>query len=365
MKISLIHLQRQYQAYKSQIDWQIQNTLSHCNFIMGKEVEDLEKQLQAYTSAKYVIACSSGTDALILSLMALGIKQGDEVITSPFSFFASSEAIALLGAKPVFVEIDEQTYNINPCLIEEKITKRTKAILPISLFGQMSDMCAINAIAKAYGLKTIEDASQSFGASYQNQKSCSLSDFATTSFFPSKPLGCYGDGGAVFCQNQEDALRIRSLLKHGQSSRYFHRYIGLNARLDTIQAGILLAKLPFLDQEIQRRREIAFNYSRNLKNCITPFEAKDQRSVFAQYCVRVSNRDKVIASLNLQGISTAVHYPLPLHLQEAFRYLGYQKGDFPISERIAQEIFSLPMDAFLKPKEQEYIIDCFNHLKRG
>lgn len=363
MKISFIHLQRQYQTYKSQIDQQIQNILGHSHFIMGQEVQDLEEQLQIYTSAKHAIACSSGTDALILSLMALGIQQGDEVITSPFSFFASSEAIALLGAKPVFVEIDEQTYNLNPLLIEEKITKRTKAILPISLFGQMSDMPTINALAKTYNLAVIEDASQSFGASYQNQKSCSLSDFATTSFFPSKPLGCYGDGGAVFCQKEEDALKIRSLLKHGQSSRYFHQYIGLNARLDTLQAGILLAKLPFLDQEIQRRREIAKIYSQNLKHCITPFEAKDQRSVFAQYCVRVADREKMIASLNLYKIPTAVHYPLPLHLQEAFRYLGYKKGDFPISERIANEIFSLPIDAFLKPREQEYIIDCFNAVR--
>lgn len=327
---------------------------------MGQEVEELEKKLQIYTSAKHVIACSSGTDALILSLMSLGIKQGDEVITSPFSFFASSEAIALLGAKPVFIDIDEQTYNLNPLLIEEKITKRTKAILPISLFGQMSDMPTINALAKTYNLAVIEDASQSFGASYQNHKSCSLSDFATTSFFPSKPLGCYGDGGAVFCNNQDDALKIRSLLKHGQSSRYVHQYIGLNARLDTIQAGILLAKLPFLDQEIQRRREIAKIYSQNLKHCITPFEAQDQRSVFAQYCVRVANRETLISSLNLQGIPTAVHYPLPLHLQEAFKFLGYKRGDFPISERVANEIFSLPIDAFLKPEEQEYIIACFN-----
>lgn len=363
MKIDFIHLQRQYQAYKSQIDQQIQNILHHSNFIMGEEVGELERQLQAYTSAKHVIACSSGTDALILSLMALGIGHGDEVITSPFSFFASSEAIAFLGAKPVFVEIDEQTYNLNPLLIEEKITKHTKAILPISLFGQMSDMYAINALAQAYDLKVVEDASQSFGASYKNHKSCSMSDFATTSFFPSKTLGCYGDGGAVFCQKEEDALKIRSLLKHGQSSRYVHQYIGLNARLDTIQAGILLAKLPFLDQELQRRREIASLYSQNLKNCITPFEAQDHQSVFAQYCVRVANREKMIDSLNRFGIPTAVHYPLPLHLQEAFRFLGYKKGDFPISERVANEIFSLPIDAFLKFEEQEYIIDCFNSLR--
>lgn len=360
MKIDFLHLQRQYQTYKHKIDSQIQNILSHCHFIMGEEVEELEQQLRSYTSARYCIACSSGTDALILSLMALGIKKDDEIITSPFSFFASSEAIALLGAKPVFVDIDEQTYNLNPSLIEEKITKNTKAILPISLFGQMSDMQRINAIAQIYGLKVIEDASQSFGASYEGHKSCSMSDFATTSFFPSKPLGCYGDGGAVFCQRSEDAEKIKSLLKHGQSKKYFHQYIGLNARLDTMQAGILLAKLPFLDQEIQRRREIASIYSQNLKNCILPFEAKNQKSVFAQYCVRVKDRQKIMAFLNRKGIPTAIHYPLPLHLQEAFKYLGYQKGDFPMSERVSQEIFSLPMDAFLMFEEQEYIIDCFN-----
>lgn len=360
MKINFVNLQRQYQAYKPQIDRRIQGILDRSMFIMGEEVQELEQALRSYTSASCVVACSSGTDALLLSLMALGITQGDEVITSPFSFFASSETIALLGAKPVFVEIDEQTYNIDPLLIESKITKRTKAILPISLFGQTAQMDVINELAQTYGIAVIEDASQSFGATYKGQKSCSLSDFATTSFFPSKPLGCYGDGGAVFCRDQEIAVKIRSLLKHGQTQRYFHRYIGLNARLDTIQAGVLLAKLPFLDREIQRRREIAEIYLQSLKNCITPFEGKSQRSVFAQYCIRIPNRDKMIALLNERGIPTAIHYPLPLHLQEAFRYLGYKRGDFPISERIADEILSLPIDAFLTSEEQEYVIHHFN-----
>lgn len=360
MKIDFIHLARQYQAYQTQIDFQIQKILSHTNFIMGEEVAQLEKELQNYTSSPYAIACSSGTDALILALMALEIKPCDEVITSPFSFFASSEAIAFLGAKPVFVDIDEQTYNLNPALIESKITPKTKAILTVSLFGQIAEMDPINKIAKNYGLSVIEDASQSFGATYKGQKSCSLTRFATTSFFPSKPLGCFGDGGAVFCQYEEDAAKIRSLLKHGQVKRYYHQYIGMNARLDTLQAGILLAKLPFLDDEIQRRQHIASFYTYGLRDCIPPFIGKNHQSVFAQYSIRVSNRDEKVLSLKKQEIPTAIHYPLPLHLQEAFKYLGYRQGEFPISEKICNEILSLPMSAFLTKEEQEYIIYCFN-----
>lgn len=363
MKIDFLDLSRQYQAYKTQIDSQIQNVLQHTNFIMGQEVDDLEQKLSHYTGSPYAIACSSGTDALLLSLMALGLQNGDEVITSPFSFFASSEVIAFLGAKPVFVDIDEQTYNLDPCLIETKITKKTKAILPISLFGQVAEMDRINEIAKAYNLSVIEDASQSFGANYRGQKSCALSEFATTSFFPSKPLGCYGDGGAVFCQDEAKAQKVRSLLKHGQSKRYYHQYIGLNARLDTIQAAVLLAKLSFLDQEIKRRQEIALFYSQNLRHCITPFVKEDCISVFAQYSIRVQNRARVVQELKQRGIPTAIHYPLPLHLQEAFAYLGYKSGDFPVCERICDEILSLPMSAFLTQEEQEYIIEHFNLLK--
>lgn len=360
MKIDFINLSRQYQAYQKQIDSQINSVLARGAFIMGEQIISLEQELEDYTQASHAIACSSGTDALILALMALGIEGGDEVITTPFSFFATAEAIVLLGARPVFVDIDEQTYNLNPHLIEEKITPKTKAILPASLYGQVSDMDAISAIASAYKLAVIEDASQSFGATYNGRKSCALSDFATTSFFPSKPLGCYGDGGAVFCQNIEDSQKIRALLKHGQVKRYIHKYIGLNARLDTIQAGVLLAKLPFLDQEIQRREEIASMYSENLKNCTLPCIATGSKSVFAQYSIRVKNRDKLARSLQDEGIPTAVHYPIPLHLQEAMAFLGYQRGDFPVSEKVADEILSLPMSAFLDPKEQAYVIEKFN-----
>ncbi|MCE3046502.1 DegT/DnrJ/EryC1/StrS family aminotransferase [Helicobacter kayseriensis] len=362
MKIEFVNLSRQYQAYHQYIDLQIQKTLTQSSFIMGEQVKALEKELQVYTKSPYVVACSSGTDALLLSLMTLGVQKGDEVITTPFSFFASSEVIAFLGARPVFVDIDEKTYNIDPLLIEEKITPRTKAILPVSLFGQVCDMDEINALALSYGLSVIEDASQSFGALYKQRKSCSLSELATTSFFPSKPLGCYGDGGAVFCQKEEHAQKISSLIKHGQTKRYEHRYIGLNARLDTIQAGVLLAKLPFLDDELKRRQEIAQYYSQNLKNCVVPMVSQDRESVFAQYSIRVQNRDQLISKLQELGIPTAVHYPIPLHLQEAFSYLGYRLGDFPVSERVSKEILSLPMSAFLLQEEQEYIIDHFNFL---
>lgn len=362
MKIDFANLSRQYQAYKTFIDQSIQKVLNSSSFIMGQEIMELEEALCSYTQAPHVIACSSGTDALILALMALDIGRGDEVITTPFSFFATAEAIAFLGAKPVFIDIDEQTYNLNPSLIEEKITSKTKAILPVSLYGQVGDMDAINAIASAYGLSVIEDASQSFGATYKGKKSCALSDFATTSFFPSKPLGCYGDGGAVFCICEEKAQKIRSLLKHGQSQRYIHQYIGMNARLDTLQAGILLAKLPFFDQEIHLRQRIASIYQNSLQNCILPYVAKDCKSVFAQYSIRVHNREKLVQKLKDRGIPTAIHYPLPLHLQEAFAYLGYQRGDFPVSEKVANEILSLPMNAFIESGEQEYIVECFNAL---
>ncbi|WP_027327384.1 DegT/DnrJ/EryC1/StrS family aminotransferase [Helicobacter pametensis] len=362
MTIDFANLSRQYNLYKHQIDSEISYTLKQASFIMGEQVERLEIALAQYAQSPHVIACSSGTDALILALMAADIGVDDEVITTPFSFFASSEAIAFLGARPVFVDIDEHTFNLDPALIEDHITSKTKAILPVSLFGQVCDMETISHIAQKYDLLVIEDASQSFGASYKGKKSCALSDFATTSFFPSKPLGCYGDGGAVFCQRKDDADKIRALLKHGQIRRYVHKYIGLNARLDTLQAGILLAKLPFLDAEILKRQEIALRYCDALKDCILPSIGEKCKSVFAQFSIRTKHREILSATLKKRGIPTAIHYPIPLHLQEAFAYLGYKRGDFPVSEKVADEILSLPMNAFLTEVEQEYIITHFNQI---
>jgi len=358
MKIPFIDLQKQYRLYKHEINKEINDVLESCIFIGGDKIENLEKQLALFTGSKYAVTCSSGTDALLLSLMALGIKRGDEVITTPFTFIATAEVIAFLGAKLVFVDIDEKTYNINPRKIEESITKKTKAILPVSLYGQPADMDEINRIAKKYDLKVIEDGCQSFGATYKNQKSCNLSDIGCTSFFPSKPLGCYGDGGAVFTNSKELADKIKMLLNHGQNERYKHKYIGINGRLDALQAAILLVKLKYFPTEIKQRKDIGNRYTKLLSdsNIITPYIKNDRTSVYAQYSIRVQNRDKIIEKLNTLGIPTAVHYPMPLHLQKCFEYLGYKNGDFPISENISKEIMSLPMSPYLEKNDQDIII---------
>ncbi len=360
MKINFIDLQAQYQKYKEEIDKELHNVLDSSSYIMGKKVDLLEENLTKFLGVKHAIACSSGTDALLLALMALDIKKGDEIITTPFTFIATAEMIAFIGATPIFVDIDEKTYNIDSSKIEEVITNRTKAIMPVSIFGQTSDMEVINKIAKKYHLKVIEDAAQSFGATYNSEKSCNLSDIGTTSFFPAKPLGCYGDGGAVFTNDDKLAEKIRIILNHGQASKYHHSHIGINARLDTIQAGVLNIKLKYFQDEIKKRQEIATKYNNNLNNVIIPFVDKKSTSVWAQYCIRVKNRDEMIKKCTEKDVPTAIYYPLPLHLQKVFFYLGYKKGDFPITEKISNDIMALPMSAFLKDKEQEYIIKVIN-----
>lgn len=360
MKINFIDLQAQYQKYKEEIDAEIHNVLDTSAYIMGDKVTTLEFNLSKFSGAKHSIACSSGTDALLLALMALDIKAGDEVITTPFTFIATAEMIAFVGAKPVFVDIDEKTYNIDATKIEAAITSSTKAIMPVSIFGQTSDMDAINEIAKKHNLKVIEDAAQSFGATYKGKKSCNLSDISTTSFFPAKPLGCYGDGGAIFTDDDELAKKIRVILNHGQSSKYHHSNIGINGRIDTIQAGILNVKLKYFQDEIEKRKEIAQKYNSDLKNLITPFVQEQSTSAWAQYCIRVPNRDEMMKKCSKKGVPTAIYYPLPLHLQEVFSYLGYKKGDFPMTEKISDDIMALPMSAFLKEEEQNYIIEVIN-----
>lgn len=360
MKINFIDLQSQYQKYKQEIDQQIHETLDTSGYIMGPKVAELEKNLATFVGCKHVIACSSGTDALLLALMALGIKAGDEVITTPFTFIATAEMIAFIGAKPIFVDIDEKTYNINPSQIEAKITDKTKAIMPVSLFGQIADMDAINAIAKKYNLKVIEDAAQSFGATYKGKRSCNLSDIGTTSFFPAKPLGCYGDGGAVFTNNDELASQMRIILNHGQTQRYIHSHIGINGRLDAIQAGVLNVKLKYFDEEIAQREKIAKNYTNKLRNVTIPFVNENNLSVWAQYCIRVSDRDAMLKKCADKGVPTGVYYPIPLHLQEVFKYLGHKEGDFPITEKISLDIMALPVSAFLTQEEQNYIIEVVN-----
>ena len=356
MNIDFANLNLAYQEHKHSFDTAIEKVVSSSSFIMGEEVYDLEKNLSNFTGAKHAISCSNGTDALLLAMMALGIKPGDEVITTPFTFIATAETIAFLGAKPVFVEINEQTYNIDVIKIEEKITKKTKAIMPVSLYGQISEMDAINKIALKYNLPVIEDGAQSFGATYKGKKSCNVSTIGTTSFFPAKPLGCFGDGGAVFTSDDDLAEKMKSMRIHGQTKRYHHKYIGMGGRLDTLQAAILNVKIDNYATDILRRQQVASRYTELLQNkLIIPELSEDCTSVWAQYSVRVSNRDRVQKALKEKGIPTAVHYPKSLHMQECFKYLGYNLGDFPLSEKVSNEIMSLPMNPYLTSEEQDYI----------
>ena len=358
MKIDFANLQYQHELYKDEIENAILKVARNCNFIMGKEVLELEKSLEEFTGAKYAVSCSNGTDALLLAMMALDIKPGDEVITTPFTFIATAETIAFLGATPVFVDIDEKTYNINPDLIEEKITPKTKAIIPVSLYGQPADMDKINQIAKKHNIKVIIDGAQSFGSTYNSIIDSALADISTTSFFPAKPLGCYGDGGAVFTNDEEIANKMKSLRLHGQSKRYHHKYIGMGGRLDTIQAAILNVKLKYYPKDLALRQEVSSKYTKaleNKSNLILPYVDKKAISAWAQYSIRVKNRDEVQEKLKVIGIPTAVHYPMPLHLQECFTYLGYKKGNFPISEIISEEIMSIPMNPYVTDNEIKYI----------
>ena len=287
---------------------------------------------------------------------AMDIQPGDEIITTPFTFIATAETIAFLKAKPVFVDIEETTYNIDPLKIEAAITDKTKAIIPVSLYGQPADMDEINSIANKHNITVIEDAAQSFGATYKGKKSCNLSDIACTSFFPAKPLGCFGDGGAVFTNNDIFAEKIKSLRLHGQSKRYHHQYVGIGGRLDSLQAAVLNAKLDHYDKDVKRRQEVAQTYSKYLNDHIPiPVIKEDRTSVWAQYSIRLDKRDLLQEKLKMAGIPTAIHYPMPLHLQECFVYLGGRKGDFPISEKISEEIMSLPMNPYLSENELKYI----------
>ena len=356
MKIDFANLQHQYQLYKNDIDLNIQNVLNKSNYIMGEEISQLEKMLSDFTDAKYSIACSSGTDALLLAMMAMDIQPGDEIITTPFTFIASAETIALMKAVPVFVDIEEETFNIDASKIESAITSKTRVIMPVSLYGQPADMDPINAIAQSNNIKVIIDGAQSFGATYKEKMEVHHSDIYTTSFFPAKPLGCYGDGGAVFTNNEEFAEKIKMMRVHGQNERYHHKYIGMGGRMDTIQAAILLAKLPHYANEIVMRQKVAQQYNMMLKSkVITPTIKADRTSVWAQYTVRVKDRNVVQKSLTEQGIPTAVHYPMPLHQQECFEYLCQGQTSYPFSEKAAKEVISLPMNPFIKDEEIQVI----------
>jgi UDP-2-acetamido-2-deoxy-ribo-hexuluronate aminotransferase len=357
MKIDFANLRYQHNLYKQEIESAVTDVMRQCNFIMGEPVKTLEKNLEEFTGAKHAITCSSGTDALLLAMMALDIEPDDEIITTPFTFIATAETIAFLKAKPVFVDIDEKTYNIDPSKIEQKITDKTKAIMPVSLYGQPPNLDDIQVIADKHNLKVIIDGAQSFGSTYKGKTDSNLGDISTTSFFPAKPLGCYGDGGAIFTNDDALAEKMRSLRVHGQSKSYHHLHIGCGGRMDTLQCAIVDIKLKHYKKDLALRQEVAQKYTKTLanKDLILPFIDENSRSVFAQYSIRVKNRDELQAKLKEQGIPTAVHYPMPLHLQECFRYLGYKKGEFPISEIVSNEIMSLPMNPYVSDEEIEYI----------
>ena len=358
MSIQFIDLKSQYQALKSSIDARIQRVLDHGQYIMGPEVAELETKLAAYTGAKHCITVASGTEALLIALMALGIRPGDEVITTPFTFVATAEMIVLIGAVPVFVDIDPETCNIDASKIEAAITPKTKAIMPVSLYGQPADMDEINAIAARHGnIPVIEDAAQSFGAEYKGRKSCNLSTIGCTSFFPSKPLGCYGDGGAIFTNDDALAKTMREIRVHGQEKRYVHTHIGVGGRMDTLQCAIVLAKLERFDWEIEQRLKIGGRYNELLAGkVLVVSQRQDRTSVFAQYTVFVDKRAEVQEALKQAGIPTAVHYPVPLHQQPAYRDGCRVQGGVEIAERMAQRVMSLPMSSDLSVDDWKSIV---------
>ena len=356
--IEFIDLKAQQARLKDKIEASIQNVLTHGQYILGPEVKELEEKLAAYVGAKHCISCANGTDALQIVQMAFGIGPGDEVITPGFTYIATAETVAVLGATPVYVDVNPKTYNLDIEQLEAAITPRTKAIIPVSLYGQCADFDAINAIAAKYNLPVIEDAAQSFGATYKGRKSCNLSTVACTSFFPSKPLGCYGDGGAIFTNDDELAKIIRQIARHGQDRRYHHVRVGMNSRLDTLQAAILLPKLEILDEEMQARQRIAETYTKLFNEAgilTTPFIEEHNQSAWAQYTIQVENRDQVQEKLKAQGIPTAVHYPIPLNKQPA---VANANVSLPIGDAIAERVMSLPMHPYLTLEAQEKIVDA-------
>lgn len=348
--MQFIDLGAQQTRVKDKIDANITKVLAHGRYILGPEVTELEERLADYTGAKYCISCANGTDALQIALMALGVGIGDEVITPGFTYIATAETPALLGATPVFVDIDEKTYNLDPERLEAAITSNTKAIIPVSLYGQCANFDVINAIAEKHNIPVIEDGAQSFGGSYKGTKSCNLTKIATTSFFPSKPLGAYGDGGAMFTNDEELAIVLRQIARHGQDRRYHHIRIGVNSRLDTLQAAILLPKLDILDEEIALRQEVARQYNQLLDDVgvdTTPFVEAHNISTYAQYTIRIKNRDAVQAKLKDAGIPTAVHYPIPLNKQPVLQ----SDVALPVGDRVAGEVMSLPMHPYLSESD--------------
>jgi UDP-2-acetamido-2-deoxy-ribo-hexuluronate aminotransferase len=370
-KIEFIDLKAQYAQLKESVDARIRRVLDHGQYIMGPEVRELEQKLEQYSEAKHCIAVASGTEALLIALMALGVKAGDEVITTPFTFVATAEVIALLGATPVFVDIEPETCNIDASLIEAAITPRTRAIMPVSLYGQIPDMDEINAIAERHRLPVIEDAAQSFGATYHGRKSCNVSTIGCTSFFPSKPLGCYGDGGAIFTSDDRLAKVMREIRVHGQERRYYHTRVGVGGRMDTLQCAVVLAKLERFEWEVRQRERLGNLYAERIASAFGPDTENirllsvqpGRTSVWAQYTVLVQQREALQQHLAALGIPTAVHYPVPLNRQPAYAEL-HRSAPTPLSDSAGIKVMSLPMSPDLSEQDMQRIVDALEQFYR-
>jgi len=363
--MKFIDLAAQQQRIRSRIEARFKQVLDHGAYVMGPEITELENKLAEFSGAKYALSCASGTDALLIPLMALGIGKGDLIYTTPFTFMATAEVISLLGATPVFVDVEEDTFNIDVIKLAEAISESKKlgtprGIIAVDLFGAPADYEEINAIAKQYGLFVIEDAAQSFGASYKGHGTGSLAPIAATSFFPAKPLGCYGDGGAIFCEDQTLLQDMSSIRIHGQGEdKYQNVRIGINGRMDTLQAAVVLEKLEIFPEEIELRNSVAKRYSDGFSDVVkTPVVKKDRTSVWAQYSILTNERDALVSHLKSAGVPTAIYYTCPLHLQPAFSYLQYQEGDCPVSESLAGRILSLPMHPYLSEEDQEQVVNA-------
>ncbi len=356
--MKFVDLSAQYQAYKQEIDEAMQQVIDTAAFINGPDVRALEEELAAYCGAEHAIACSSGTDALLIPFAAMDLQPEDEVIVPAFTYIASASMISFWGARPVFVDVDEVTFNLDPEAVSKAVTPRTKGIVAVSLFGQCPDLDSLQKIADEHHLWILEDGAQSFGARYHGHCSCSMTDFATTSFFPAKPLGCYGDGGAVFTGDPEMAARMRMFLSHGQEKRYHHAMIGINGRMDTLQAAIVRVKLKHFEEELTSRNAAADYYTRELTGIVeTPRIREGDRSTWAQYTIKSARRDRIRTFLQELGVPTAVHYPLPLHHQKAFAYLQ-DSGPYPVAERLSMEVLSLPMHPFITDEQLAAVVQA-------
>ena len=366
--MEFIDLKTRHQLIQEKINARIQKVMEHGQFILGPEVKDLEEKLCLYTGSKHCVTVSSGTDSLLVALMALGVGAGDEAITVPYTWISTAEVISLLGAKPVFVDIRSDTWNMDETRLELAITEKTKAIMPVSIYGQCSDMDAINEIAQKYNLPVIEDAAQSFGATYKGNKSCNLSTVGSTSFFPSKPLGCYGDGGALFTNDDELAEKFRWIRVHGQERKHHHPILGINGRMDTMQAAILLEILEVFPDEVQKREQLGQTYSEGLDHLDgleTPRIGEHNTSVYAQYTILSVQREQIQHSLKGKDILSVSYYSVPLHLQPVFNHLGHKEGDFPVAEKVANQCLSLPMSPYLTQEDQSEVIDAISKIEKS